>query len=70
MSIQTENTIRATFHVVDGTDKKKFQESIRKVYDGSAEEDEVQYVLDHVEKIVCGHDGQVMANAARKRWDR
>lgn len=68
--IDTKNQIKATFTVLDTTDKKKFQTAMRAVYRGEADEEQVAYVLDNVKDITIGHDPEVMREAGRKRWSK
>jgi len=66
--INRKNEIKATFHVLETTDKSRFQSAVRAVYAGEASDEDQAYVLDNTAKIVCGHDPEVMAAAGRKRW--
>ena len=43
-----DKTVDVTFTVRDTTDPDRFREALAKIYDGTAEDPDVAYVLDHV----------------------
>lgn len=61
------NKVRAVFHVKKNTDMKRFREGIRNMFNGEGED--LDYVLNSIDKVVCGHDSETQRGAARARWD-
>lgn len=59
--------VRATFHIGDHVSKTAFQSALRKIYVGTAEDQDVSFVLDSVTNVVCGHDPDVMREVQKKR---
>ncbi|QDP53475.1 MAG: hypothetical protein GOVbin4933_21 [Prokaryotic dsDNA virus sp.] len=59
-------TIRATFHVPITTDRSHFQRCLRAIYEGTAEDEDVQFVLENTQGITCGHRSEVQADKAKR----
>lgn len=43
--------VTVTFKVSEDTDIELFKTSLKKVYDGTAEDEDMSYVLDHVQSV-------------------
>ena len=43
--------IQVTFTTTSDTDETRFKECLVRIYDGSAEDEDTQYVLDHTESV-------------------
>lgn len=59
--------IQAKFKVKSGTDVRRFQTALRKIYRGIGEDEDVAYVLNQTEDIICGHDPEVARRSGSLR---